>query len=75
MYDVQLQSNHPTHFLLTAKLFPLLVAEVKHHGGVRVIQHSSGAREMTVDNRLEEGYFGKDQDDFGGDRKISVNIS
>jgi len=41
-FDVQFQSNHLAHFLLTSLLWDMLVQT----GGARVVQHSSGAHAM-----------------------------
>eukprot|EP00929_Paragymnodinium_shiwhaense_P077293 TRINITY_DN39802_c0_g1_i1.p1 TRINITY_DN39802_c0_g1~~TRINITY_DN39802_c0_g1_i1.p1 ORF type:complete len:373 (-),score=47.71 TRINITY_DN39802_c0_g1_i1:70-1188(-) len=43
-YDVQMQSNHLSHFLLTQLLMPSLEAGAAARGEARVVQHSSGAR-------------------------------
>jgi len=46
-YDMQIQANHLSHFLLTSLLFDILVATGKKRGSgepSRIVQHSSGAR-------------------------------
>ncbi|CAK0791798.1 unnamed protein product [Prorocentrum cordatum] len=44
-YDVQIQANHLSHFLLTSLLLKDLAATGKKRGeAARVVQHSSGAR-------------------------------
>lgn len=43
-YDVQMQTNHLSHFLLTSLVWPRLEAAAKAHGEARVVNHSSGAR-------------------------------
>ena len=40
-YDVQMQTNHLSHFLLTSLLMKNLVEGSKRFGDVRVVQHSS----------------------------------
>ena len=59
--DVQMQTNHLSHFLLTKLLMPSLEAAAAARGEARVVQHSSGARKPN--NRrpgsddLEEAFF------------------
>lgn len=63
-YDVQMQTNHLSHFLLTKELFPLLKKAAQDKGDARICNHSSGAR--TYCDVLEEKYFGKNGGDLGG---------
>ncbi|ACY18613.1 SDR family NAD(P)-dependent oxidoreductase [Haliangium ochraceum] len=42
--DVQMQTNHLSHFLLTSLLWPLLEAAAAARGEARVVNQSSGAR-------------------------------
>lgn len=58
-YDVQMQTNHLSHFLLTAQLFPLLKAAP----AARIIHHTSLARSG---GPLKPEYFGKNGGDLGG---------
>ena len=58
-FDIQIQTNHLSHFLLQKLLFPL----VKKAGG-RIVNHSSIARHG---KQLEEKYFGKNGGNLGGD--------
>ncbi|CAK9029564.1 Uncharacterized oxidoreductase C736.13 [Durusdinium trenchii] len=55
-YDLQIQTNVLSHFLLTKELFPLLVAAEAADGEARVVTHSSGARRG---GPLEAKYFQK----------------
>jgi len=64
-FDIQMQTNHLSHFLLTAELFPLLVNAEEEYGDARIVQHSSGARQGTR-NGLEEKYFGPNGGNLGG---------
>ena len=64
-YDVQMQTNHLSHFLLTAELWPLLETAQKKRGDARVVQHSSGARKQGG-KKLDARYLGKNGGDLGG---------
>mmetsp|Transcript_6739 Transcript_6739/g.16908 ORF Transcript_6739/g.16908 Transcript_6739/m.16908 type:complete len:368 (+) Transcript_6739:310-1413(+) len=66
-YDTQMQTNHLSHFLLTAELFPLIEKYATSNGDARIVSHSSGARHMTPDNCLERKYFEKNGGNLGGD--------
>lgn len=43
-FDVQMQSNHLSHFLLTSEVWPLLETAASARGEARVVNHTSGAR-------------------------------
>lgn len=43
-YDVQMQTNHLSHFLLTKELYPLLEKAAEERGEARIVNHSSMAR-------------------------------
>mmetsp|Transcript_11659 Transcript_11659/g.29520 ORF Transcript_11659/g.29520 Transcript_11659/m.29520 type:complete len:332 (+) Transcript_11659:116-1111(+) len=62
-FDKQMQTNHFSHFLLTKDLFPLLETSSKENGDARIVQHSSVARNGTVNKTLEEKYFSKQEKD------------
>lgn len=64
-YDIQMQTNHLSHFLLTKELYPLLKNAADLRGEARIANHSSSARLMGGD--LEEKYFGKNGGNLGGD--------
>ena len=59
-YDVQMQTNCLSHFLLTKELFPLL----KRSDDARVVNHTSMAR---MGGPLAAEYFGKNGGALGGD--------
>jgi NAD(P)-dependent dehydrogenase (short-subunit alcohol dehydrogenase family) len=65
-YDTQMQTNHLSHFLLTAELYPLLEATAEANGDARVVNHSSFGRLHTPNDRLEEQYFGRNGGNLGG---------
>ena len=67
-YDVQIQTNCISHFLLTREVFGLLL---KSDDG-RVVNHTSAAR---LGPPLEERYFGKNGGDLGGDGTDAENAS
>lgn len=69
-YDVQMQTNHLSHFLLTRELFPLLLKGSAKHGDARIVSHSSIARLMTEHQKLEEKYFLQHED---GDGELGGN--
>ena len=56
-YDVQMQTNHLGHFLLTKLLMPSLEAAADKKGDARVITHTSGARHMG--GATQKKYFEK----------------
>ena len=59
-YDVQMQTNVLSHFLITKELYPLL----RNSEEGRVVNHSSQAR---LGPPLEEEYFGPNGGNLGGD--------
>ncbi len=67
-YDIQMQTNCLSHFLLTKGLFPLL----KNSSESRIVNHSSMAR---LGAPLEMKYFGKNSGDLGGDGTDEENSS
>ena len=67
--DIQIQTNHLSHFLLTKELFPLLEAYATtvttKEVSPCVVFHSSAARSMTKKG-LEQRYFEKNGGNLGG---------
>ncbi len=59
-YDVQMQTNCLSHFLLTKELFQI----IRKSSDGRVVNHSSMAR---MGGPLEAKYFGKNGGNLGGD--------
>ena len=64
-YDVQMQTNHLSAFLLAKELFPLLEAAAALRGEARIVQHSSGARAFPA-SPLDAAYLGKNGGSLGG---------
>jgi len=62
-YDVQMQTNHLSHFLLVKELFLLLKKAKETHGEARIVHHSSLAR---YGSELKSEYFEKRGGDLGG---------
>jgi NAD(P)-dependent dehydrogenase (short-subunit alcohol dehydrogenase family) len=58
-YDVQIQTNNISHFLITKELFPLM----KNSKEARIVNHSSQAR---LGGPLEMKYFDKNGGNLGG---------
>ncbi|MGF1469166.1 MAG: SDR family NAD(P)-dependent oxidoreductase [Sandaracinaceae bacterium] len=67
-YDVQMQTNCLSHFLLTKELFPLL----RRSEDGRIVNHTSMAR---LGPPLEARYFEKRGGDLGGDGTEEENAS
>lgn len=68
--DNQMQTNHLSHFILCAKLYPLVEAYTQANGDARIVLHSSEARNMAT-HGLERKYFEKNggKDILGDDGK------
>ena len=64
-YDVQMQTNHLSHFLLTRSLFYLLEKKAEAAGEARVVNHSS-VRAWVPGTRLAKRYLGKNGGNLGG---------
>ncbi|CAE7496928.1 unnamed protein product [Symbiodinium natans] len=67
--DIQMQTNHLSHFLLTYLCMPLLDKAASLRGESRVVNHSSSARVMDgpeFTNKLQEKYLQKNGGNLGG---------
>ena len=64
--DVQMQTNHLSHFLLAKLLFPQLEAAAAARGEARIVAHSSGARKWPM-RPLDAAYLGRNGGRLGGD--------
>ncbi len=72
-FDVQMQTNHLSHFLLTAEVFERLERAASARGEARIVNHSSIAR-MSPSRRLRPEYLEKRGGRLGGDgRGLFVN--
>ena len=72
-FDIQMQTNHLSHFLLTKKLFPSLQIAEQKRGEARIVNHTSISRFGA--KKLESKYFEKKGGSLGGDgSKILNNI-
>lgn len=65
-YDVQMQTNHLSHFLLARLVFPLLEKAADLRGQARIVHHSSGARRFPS-VALGADYLGRNGGNLGGD--------
>lgn len=63
-FDVQMQTNHLSHFLLTKLCFDLLEKAGDARGEARIVNHSSIARQQV--KKLEAAYLGKNGGNLGG---------
>ncbi|MEO0898289.1 MAG: SDR family NAD(P)-dependent oxidoreductase [Bacteroidota bacterium] len=66
-YDVQMQTNVISHFLITKELFPLM----KNSQEARIVNHTSMAR---LGGPLEMKYFDKNGGNLGGDGTDEENM-
>eukprot|EP00466_Bigelowiella_natans_P014867 jgi/Bigna1/51616/estExt_Genewise1Plus.C_20035 len=62
--DVQMQTNHLSHFLLTSLLFPALSIAAEKRGDARIVSMTSLARKGKP---LETKFYGKNGGNLGGD--------
>ena len=65
-FDIQMQANHLSHFLLTHEIWRLLEKAGELRGEARVVSHSSGARNRPK-RRLQARYLRKEGGHLGGD--------
>ena len=66
-YEVQMQTNHLSHFLLTKLVFPSFDLALKNGKEVRICQHSSAARHMGSNDQDEKFFNMKEKGSLGGD--------
>jgi len=69
-YDIQMQTNHLSHFLLTQICMPLLEKAASLRGEARVVNHSSairvGPKNKGFVNELQAKYLEKNGGNLGG---------
>lgn len=66
-FDVQMQANHLSHFLLVSAIWPMLERAGALRGEARVVNHSSGARNRPK-ALLYRRYLERNGGNLGGDR-------
>lgn len=69
--DVQIQTNHLSHFLLTSELWPLLEKASELRGEARVVNHSSVSRS----GPMKKHFLEKTGGTLGGDDIITDDTS
>ena len=72
-YDVQMQTNHLAHFLLTRALMPLVMLAGESAGEARIVNHSSVAR-LSPSKTLRAEYLEKRGGELGGDGSRLQNL-
>ena len=65
-YDVQMQTNHLSHFLLASIVLPALQTAAEVSGSARIVSHSSASRK-SPGTPCDAKYYGKNGGDLGGD--------
>mmetsp|Transcript_2184 Transcript_2184/g.6405 ORF Transcript_2184/g.6405 Transcript_2184/m.6405 type:complete len:364 (+) Transcript_2184:55-1146(+) len=67
--DIQMQTNHTSHFLLTYLCLPILNKAADLRGEARVVNQSSAARKMDkpMVNKFDAKYVDKNGGNLGGD--------
>lgn len=72
-FDVQMQTNHLSHFLLTRELMPLIERAAEASGDARIVQHSSTAR-LAPSKVLQAKFLEKTGGNLGGNGSRLQNM-
>lgn len=72
-FDVQMQTNHLSHFLLSKELMPLLERAAQADGEARIVQHSSTAR-LAPSKVLQAKFLEENGGQLGGDGSKLQNM-
>ncbi len=72
-FDIQMQTNHLSHFLLTRELMPLFERAAEATGEARVVNHSSTAR-LNPSKELQGRFLEKNGGNLGGDGSKLQNM-
>jgi NAD(P)-dependent dehydrogenase (short-subunit alcohol dehydrogenase family) len=71
-FDVQMQTNMLSHFLLASLVYPSVKQAAEQRGEARIVSHSSSMREAV--KSLEEKYFTKcDEGSLGGNESSFIS--
>ena len=72
-FDIQMQTNHLSHFLLTRELMPLLERAAADAGDARIVNHSSTAR-LNPSKELQSKFLERNGGNLGGDGSKLQNM-
>ena len=72
-FDVQMQTNHLSHFLLTAELMPLIDHAAASAGDARIVNHSSVAR-LSPSKTLRADHLEQRGGELGGNGSSLQNL-
>ena len=68
-YDLQMTTNHLSHFLLVRELLPLLERRAHRAGEARIVHMTSEARKIPY-HALNPVFLGPNQGKLGGDGNL-----
>lgn len=75
-YDIQMQTNHLSHFLLTSLCMPVLKRAAALRGEARVVNHSSVFRKIGgVQNELDAKYMQRNGGRLGGSADTATDFT